>query len=252
MRPETDVQSSAGGRDILDVRRRSKPTCAISGKEQPRPDLVSLDQLLPSLSDRIRADHPALDPDALVSRAIVARYRTRYVEELLKAEHGELTELDRQVAESIATSDTLAEDVDSDFDERRTLGERVSDHLAAFGGSWTFIISFLIALSLWIVFNQAAPARDLFDPYPYILLNLILSCVAALQAPIIMMSQRRQDTRDRLRSQNDYQVNLKAELEIRHLHEKMDHLVSRQWQRLAEIQQMQLETMQDIARRNRR
>ena len=87
-----------------------------------------------------------------------------------------------------------------------------------------------------------------FDPYPFILLNLILSCVAALQAPIIMMSQKRQEAKDRLRSLNDYQINLKAELEIRHLHEKMDHLISRQWQRLAEIQQLQLEIMSERRR----
>jgi len=91
-----------------------------------------------------------------------------------------------------------------------------------------------------------------FDPYPYILLNLVLSTLAAIQAPIIMMSQKRQEAKDRLRSQNDYQVNLKAELEIRHLHEKVDHLLSRQWQRLAEIQQMQLELMHDLSRGNRR
>jgi uncharacterized membrane protein len=238
--------------ELLDTNRKVKPTCAITGKARSRRDLIPLDQLLPSLADRIRADHPDLPPDALVGRNEVSRYRTRYVEELLKAEHGELTELDRQVAQSIAEHDTVTEDVDHDFDVHRTLAERVSDHLATFGGSWTFILWFMAALALWIAFNQAAPAQDQFDPYPYILLNLILSCVAALQAPIIMMSQKRQEAKDRLRSQNDYQVNLKAELEIRHLHEKMDHLISRQWQRLAEIQQMQLEAMQDVARRNRR
>ncbi|WP_354122648.1 DUF1003 domain-containing protein [Bradyrhizobium sp. LA6.7] len=110
----------------------------------------------------------------------------------------------------------------------------------------------MVALAVWIGFNQVASDAFRFDPYPYILLNLILSCVAALQAPIIMMSQKRQDAKDRLRSQNDYEVNLKAELEIRHLHEKMDYLMSRQWQRLAEIQQMQLDILQDISREARR
>jgi uncharacterized membrane protein len=248
VRLEADMQSSSGGRQLLEGKRRSK--CAISGKERPRHDLVPLDDLLPSLSERIHVDHPDLSPDALISRGEAARYRTLYVEELIKAEHGELTELDRQVAESMATHDTLAEDVDREFDERRTLGERISDHLARFGGSWTFVIWFVAAIFLWIGFNQEASGHDQFDPYPYILLNLILSCLAALQAPIIMMSQRRQEVKDRLRSQNDYQVNLKAELEIRALHEKMDHLISRQWRRLAEIQQMQLEAMQEMTRRN--
>jgi uncharacterized membrane protein len=246
------MQRTARGLEALKGNRNGRSTCAISGRERPRSDLVSLDHLLPGLSERIRADHPSLVPRALVSRGEAARYRALYVEELLKAEHGELAELDRQVAESIATQETLAEDVDKEFEERRTLGERISDHLASSGGSWTFIIWFVAALVLWIVFNQAVPDQERFDPYPYILLNLILSCVAALQAPIIMMSQKRQETKDRLRSQNDYRVNLKAELEIRHLHEKMDHLISRQWKRLGEIQQMQLEAMQDMARRSRR
>jgi uncharacterized membrane protein len=94
-------------------------------------------------------------------------------------------------------------------------------------------------------FNIVVAGRSQFDPYPFILLNLVLSCLAAIQAPIIMMSQKRQEAKDRLRSENDYRVNLKAELEIRHLHEKMDHMLTRQWERLAEIQQIQLETMQE-------
>ena len=175
----------------------------------------------------------------------MARYRARYVEELLQAEHGEFTELDREVAASIAQQDTIAENVEEEFDEHRSLGERVSDHLASFGGSWAFLISFAVVLCLWMAVNVVLGAGRAFDPYPFILLNLVLSCLAAIQAPIIMMSQRRQETKDRLRSLNDYRVNLKAELEIRHLHEKLDHLVTKQWQRLAEIQQLQLEIMQE-------
>jgi uncharacterized membrane protein len=229
-------------------RKTTRAICAITGRERPRRDLVPLETLRPNLADRVRADHPELAPDALISRAEVARYRTLYVEELLEAEHGELTQLDRQVAESLATHDTIAENVEAEFEDRRTLGERLSDHLASFGGSWTFIILFGVWFATWILFNQVGPGRDRFDPYPYILLNLILSCLAAIQAPIIMMSQKRQESKDRLRSESDYRVNLKAELEIRHLHEKMDHLISRQWQRLAEIQQMQIETMHELTR----
>jgi uncharacterized membrane protein len=109
-----------------------------------------------------------------------------------------------------------------------------------------------VVLVVWMGFNIVALEAVVFDPYPFILLNLVLSTLAAIQAPIIMMSQKRQEAKDRLRSQNDYQVNLKAELEIRHLHEKVDHLLSRQWQRLAEIQQMQLELMHDLSRGSRR
>ena len=233
-------------------KKTTKIACAISGKERPRRDLVSLETLRPSLSERIRADHPDLSPEALISRNELARYRTLYVEELLEAEHGELTELDRQVAESIASHDTLAENTDEEFDDRRTLGEQLSDHLASFGGSWTFIIIFAVFLWVWIAYNLIVSENAQFDVYPFTLLNLILSTLAAIQAPIIMMSQKRQEAKDRLRSENDYRVNLKAELEIRHLHEKMDYLTSRQWQRLAEIQQMQLEVIQEMSRSGRR
>jgi uncharacterized membrane protein len=169
----------------------------------------------------------------------------KYVEELLAAEQGEVTELEQQVAASIARNDTIAKNIEDDLHERRTLGERLSDHLAAFGGSWMFLISFAVVLVIWMAVNVVAGAQRSFDPYPFILLNLVLSCLAAVQAPIIMMSQRRLETKDRARALNDYRVNLKAELEIRHLHEKLDHLILRQWQRLAEIQQVQLEMMQE-------
>ena len=247
----TAVDNSASAPAATE-RRTTKATCSITGKERPRRDLVPLETLRPSLAERIRTDHPELAMDALISRAEVARYRALYVEELLQAEHGEFTQLDRQVAESIAKHDTIAENVEAEFEDRRTLGERLSDHLTSFGGSWTFIILFGVWLATWVLFNQAGPSNERFDPYPYILLNLILSCLAAIQAPIIMMSQKRQEAMDRLRSESDYRVNLKAELEIRHLHEKMDHLISKQWQRLAEIQQMQLEIMNESSRAGRR
>ena len=260
----TNVEDTAGpgpepiGADALvagttPVKKTSKKmTCAISGKDRPRRDLVQLDELRPSLVDRIRGEHPELPNDALISRSVLERYRAAHVENLLKEEHGELTELDRQVAESLATHETLAEDTDEEFEDRRTLGEVLSDRLASFGGSWTFITMFGLTLAIWIAFNLFVPESVRFDSFPFILLNLCLSCLAAIQAPVIMMSQKRQEAKDRLRSQNDYRVNLKAELEIRHLHEKMDHLISKQWQRLAEIQQMQLEIMQEMARSGRK
>ena len=133
---------------------------------------------------------------------------------------------------------------------RITLGERVADSVAAFGGSWAFIILFAVSLTIYTVINVRL-GNKAWDPYPFILLNLLLSCIAAVQAPIIMMSQKRQEAKDRLRSENDYRVNLKAEFEIRHLHEKLDHLINRQWERLAEIQQIQLEIMEDIAAKRR-
>ena len=140
---------------------------------------------------------------------------------------------------------TASRDPNELFAERLTFGERLADRVATIGGSWSFIMGFGAFLVAWTVINTVVLAARAFDPFPFIFLNLMLSMLAALQAPIIMMSQKRQETKDRLRSLNDYQVNLKAELEIRHLHEKMDHLVTRQWQRLAEIQQVQLEMLQE-------
>jgi len=224
---------------------KKRGICAISGQEMARKNLIEIGTLRPALADHIRADFPDLPDHALISVKELARYRTRYVEEILREEHGEYSDLDREVAESIARQETIAENTEDDFEEHRTLGEKLSDHLASFGGSWAFLISFGFVLVIWMAINALMGEAKAFDPYPFILLNLVLSCLAAIQAPIIMMSQKRQESKDRLRSLNDYQVNLKAELEIRHLHEKMDHLVTRQWQRLAEIQQVQLEMLQE-------
>jgi uncharacterized membrane protein len=229
--------------------KKERLPCAISGRERPRKDLVSLDNIRPALADRIRRDHPDLATDAMIATSELVRYRTLYVEELLKEEHGDISEIEHRVAESLANHETLAENVEEEYEEDRTFGEKVSDHLASFGGSWAFLLSFAAFLALWMGYNLSAGDKAAFDVYPFILLNLVLSTIAAVQAPIIMMSQKRQEAKDRLRSLNDYQVNLKAELEIRHLHEKMDHLISKQWQRLAEIQQLQLEIMQEKRRR---
>lgn len=218
--------------------------CALTGRSLPRRELVRLDTLRPALADAIRRDHPALEPHALVAQDQVAGYRARYVTALLASERGELSELDRQVAASLSSSELITSNTDDEIDRDRTLGQRLADHVASFGGSWRFLITFGLILAVWMAINIVGIAH--FDPYPFILLNLALSCLAAVQAPVIMMSQQRQEAKDRARSRNDYQINLKAELEIRHLHEKMDHLVNRQWQRLAEIQQVQIELLQEL------
>jgi uncharacterized membrane protein len=225
--------------------RTKKIICALSGRELSRRRAVVVDSLRPTLLDRMREDYPNLADDSYVDMAEVERYRTLYVEEMLKLERGELSHLDQQVADSMAHHETVVENIEDEFEEHRSFGERVSDHLASFGGSWAFLISFFVVLVLWMGVNVAMGEQSAFDPYPFILLNLILSCIAAIQAPIIMMSQKRQEAKDRLRALNDYKVNLKAELEIRHVQEKLDYLLTKQWQRLAEMQQMQMELMQE-------
>ncbi|MFL4975862.1 MAG: DUF1003 domain-containing protein [Microvirga sp.] len=230
---------------------RAHGTCAITGRSLPERELVPAALVRPTLLERIRADHPDIGPDSLLSHAAIAEYRGRLVEDLLHEERGEITDLERDVVESLRRHETIGRDVDSEFDERRTFGQRVSDRIASFGGSWTFILSFFAFLVVWMAINVAIGLSRAFDPYPFILLNLVLSCLAAIQAPIIIMSQKRQEARDRLRAENDYRVNLKAELEIRHLHEKIDHLLTKQWERLAEIQQIQLELLQELSARGR-
>ncbi len=145
----------------------------------------------------------------------------------------------------------LTQNIEAQFERKTSLGERLSDHIAEFGGSWAFIITFGSVILVWIAFNAYALANRGFDPYPFILLNLVLSCTAAIQAPVIMMSQNRAEARDRLRGENDYKVNLKAELEIRHVHEKLDHLLRKQNRRMFEVQQIQIELLEQLVQKRR-
>ena len=243
------------GTEVTQARvRKPRPTrfrCVICGREKPAGVSNQLDVVRPSLYDKIKADHPDLPAEGYICSEDLDRFRSRYVSQLLGQERGELTKLEQDVVQSLADHETLAENIEAEWVGHRTLGERLSDRLASFGGSWTFIIIFFVILVTWMAFNAIVIGQERFDPYPYILLNLVLSCLAAIQAPIIMMSQKRQEAKDRLRSENDFRVNLKAELEIRHLHEKVDHILTRQWERLAEIQQIQLEMMQDPNGRKR-
>jgi len=223
--------------------------CVVCGRRLPRRQLVSGAIVRPTVADAIGRDHPAWSSDGFICREDLIRYRGVYVHSLLESERGELTNLEQEVVDSLREHEILAENVDQQFEQQWTLGERLADRIAAFGGSWPFLICFGVLLGLWIAANSLVLLWRPLDPYPFILLNLVLSCLAAIQAPIIMMSQRRQEAKDRVRSQHDYQVNLKAELEIRHLHEKLDHLLSHQWERLVEIQEIQLELLTELGRR---
>jgi uncharacterized membrane protein len=205
----------------------------------------------PSLLEFIKKGTPGLDNKAFICFNDLGEFRKDYVKEVLQEEIGELSALDQEVIESLQQHEILSADISKQFEKKLTFGERLSDHIAEFGGSWKFLISFGAVLLIWIVVNGVVLVTHAFDPYPFILLNLILSCLAAVQAPIIMMSQNRQEARDRLRAENDYKVNLKAELEIRHLHEKIDHLLRRQYNRLFEIQQIQIELLEELGRKRK-
>lgn len=153
--------------------------------------------------------------------------------------------------ESLAEQDILSKNINVEFEQKLTIGNRLADKMASFAGSWTFIVSFFVVLVLWIGINVFVLLWRPSDPYPFVLLNLILSCLAAIHALIILMSQKRWETKDRLRSEHDYMVNLKAELEIRHLHEKIDHLLTNQWQRLLEIHEIQTDRIEEMYKKSR-
>jgi len=197
--------------------------------------------------EQIKIFNPDWKPEGYICLSDLNKFRMRYIQSLLESEKGELTALDHEVLESLQRHETLSSNVDAEFEKDPALGEKMADGLASFGGSWTFLIIFASILFIWIGLNSFLLLKKPFDPYPFILLNLVLSCLAAIQAPVIMMSQNRQEAKDRLRSQNDYQVNLKAELEIRQLHDKIDHLISHQWERLVEIQQIQMDLLSELA-----
>jgi uncharacterized membrane protein len=223
--------------------------CQICQKtKSPHSGMVA-ELIRPSLLEFIKKKFPDLDSKAFICLDDLGKFRKDYIKEVLEDEIGELSALDQEVIESLEQHEVLSSDISKQFEKKLTFGERLSDHIAEFGGSWKFIILFGAVLFGWIILNAVFLLNGGFDPYPFILLNLILSCLAAIQAPIIMMSQNRAEARDRLRAENDYKVNLKAELEIRHLHEKIDHLLRRQYNRLFEIQQIQVELLEELGRK---
>jgi uncharacterized membrane protein len=229
----------------------SKATCQICGRTKSSNSGVVGDNVRPSLAEFIKTRHADWNSEEFICFDDLGAFRKDYVKHVLEDEIGELTALDHEVIKSLQQHELLSENIEKQFEGKLSFGERLSDHIAEFGGSWKFIIIFGAVLLGWIAINVAVLARRAFDPYPFILLNLILSCLAAIQAPIIMMSQNRAEARDRLRAEYDYKINLKAELEIRHLHEKIDHLLRRQYNRLLEIQQIQIELLEELGQRRR-
>ena len=225
--------------------------CQICGQTKSTRNGTIGEVVRPSLSEFIHEKAPQWDGKSFICFDDLGKFRRDYVKEVLQQEIGELSTLDQEVVESLQQHEILSSDISKQFEKKLTFGERLSDSIAAFGGSWTFIIVFSLILLVWIGLNSFVLANRAFDPYPYILMNLVLSALAALQAPVIMMSQNRSEARDRLRGENDYKINLKAELEIRHLHEKIDHLLRKQYNRLFEIQQIQIELLEELGQKRR-
>ncbi|MBL7891142.1 MAG: DUF1003 domain-containing protein [Bacteroidia bacterium] len=221
----------------------------ISKKEFPITEKVLGKFIRPSIFAKIRQEYPDFKVSGCISTNELNVFRQKYISSFMVKELKELSELEETVLNSLKSENTLVDKVEDALETRLTTGQRIADNVASFGGSWTFIISFSLFILAWIVANIFWLANKGFDPYPFILLNLILSCVAAFQAPVIMMSQNRQEEKDRERAKKDYMINLKSELEIRMLHEKIDHLIMHEQQELIEIQKVQIEMMNDILTR---
>ena len=227
---------------------KSTAVCQICKKEK------KLNELMPGISvpdaivQLIIQNNYHWDPEGFICFEDLNKFRSQFVHGILTEEKGTLSEFEKQVLDSIVERDILSKDVDASYDTKTSLGEKLSDKIARFGGSWPFIIIFLTFIVVWMITNIIILANRSFDPYPFILLNLVLSCIAAIQAPVIMMSQNRQESKDRVRSMHDYQINLKAEVEIRRLHDKIDHLLKQQGMRMLEIQQIQMDMMEEISK----
>ncbi|WP_300665368.1 DUF1003 domain-containing protein [Fluviicola sp.] len=218
----------------------------LSNEHFPLSERISGKTIRGSVLQLIQKDHPDFNENHCLSIGELNDYREKYLSNMMEDQLGELSTLDKTVLASLNEKKLLSDQLEDQASEADTLGQRVADKVASFGGSWTFIISFMVFLLIWIAFNAFILLNKGFDPYPFILLNLILSCLAALQAPVIMMSQNRQEEKDRERSKKDYMINLKSEVEIRLLHEKIDHLIIHQQQELLEMQKIQLDTMKDL------
>ncbi|MBP1613027.1 MAG: hypothetical protein H6Q13_475 [Bacteroidetes bacterium] len=221
----------------------------LSNKEYPIADRVSAKSVRLPIMQLIRNEHPNFADNQYLSLSELDVYREKHIEFFMKKQVGKITKLEKRVLTSLKDKKTISDTIEREEEPALTFGQRIADKIADFGGSWTFIISFLVSLLLWICLNILWLANKGFDPYPFILLNLILSMLAALQAPVIMMSQNRQESKDRDRAKKDYMINLKSELEIEMLHEKIDHLIINEQQELLEIHKTQLEILSEILKR---
>ena len=220
----------------------------ISKIEIPKGEEVKGHDIREGIFNLIQSNFPDIDKEDYISNAELNHYRRLYLTSLITQEKGELAVIDRDVMEAIKNNSILSENIQDEIEGQLTIGQKFADKIAEFGGSWTFILTFFSFILIWITVNIWFLASQPFDPFPFILLNLILSCLAAIQAPIIMMSQNRQEQKDRQRGEHDYKINLKAELEIQLLSEKIDHLLVHQNKKLLEIQEVQTDYLEDLMR----
>lgn len=229
--------------------KRAQVVCEVCKKQVSHGNAMPLALVSGPVAGLIRKKHPELAASGFICFTDLNHFRSEYIEDVLVQEKGELSALESEVVTSFREHELLSANINTEFEQHLTTGEWIADRVAEFGGSWKFIILFGVVMLVWILLNAVLLATQPFDPYPFILLNLVLSCLAAIQAPVIMMSQNRQESKDRARADHDYRVNLKAELEIRHVNAKLDLLLTHQWQQLLEIQRVQADLIQDVMRK---
>ncbi len=224
-------------------------TSFINKKEIIKGEIINASDIREGIFELIKSEFPNFEKTDFISIDELNQYRRIYLTNLIQQEKGEIALIDKVVIDAIKNNSILSENIQDEKTEVATFGQLLSDKIATFGGSWTFIICFFSFIVIWMVVNIILLTNKAYDPYPFILLNLILSCLAAIQAPIIMMSQNRQDQKDRKRSEHDYKINLKAELEIKLLSEKIDHLLVNQNKKLLEIQEVQIDYLEDLLKK---
>ncbi|MFM1914216.1 MAG: hypothetical protein RIR51_2069 [Bacteroidota bacterium] len=200
----------------------------------------------PEIFELIKKDQSNFDENSYISINELNNYRRQYLSNFIENQRQNLSIQDKEVLDSFKNRELVVADLGDNYFEKLSFGEKLADKIANFGGSWTFILSFFAFIVIWIVINLWILATKPFDPYPFILLNLFLSCLAAIQAPIIMMSQNRQESKDRFRNEQDYKVNLSSKLEIRLINEKIDQILIQHHQKVIDFQESQIEYLEEI------
>ena len=223
--------------------------CQICGKYKEQNDMAPAESVSETISDLIRKEYPAWSSGGNICRTDLNRFRADYVRKVLEQESEEITLLVENGAKTMKDHELLLKNINIEFDRQLSFGERIADRLAEFAGSWRFIAMFTVLFFVWIMMNSIILVYRPFDPYPFIFLNLVLSALAAIQAPVIIMSQNRQEARDRMHAERDYEVSVHSEMEIHDLHKKIDHLLINQGQRFLEIQKIQFELTEELGKK---
>ena len=219
--------------------------CQICEKEKKITEVEDISEVRKSMGENIKKQYPKLNSSGYICTSCLNLYRRDHIINSLQSEKDVLTDLDQEVINRSKDEKMLVTEIYNKIDKKSTIRDKVADKAAEFGGSWSFILIFSAVLIGWITINLVSVINRPFDPFPFALLNLVLSCLAAFQAPIIMMSQNRQEAKDRKRGENEYQINTKAELEIQNVNEKLNYLSDRLVD-LMEAQQIQTEMIKEF------